>query len=68
LACVERNLPVITVANPSVLSVGAQALGLSDNVVHARTYSEAAGLVLALREGLSLASLMRPLPVMQRLN
>ena len=68
LACVERNLPVITVANTSVLSVGAQALGLSDNVVHARTYSEAAGLVLALREGLSLASLMRPLPAMQRLN
>ena len=68
LACAERNLPVIAVANPSVLSVGSQALGLSDNVVHARTYSEAAGLVLALREGLSLASLMRPLPAMQRLN
>ena len=68
LACVERGIPVISVANPSLLSVGAQALGLSDNVVHARTYSEAAGLVLALREGLSLASLMRPLPAMQRLN
>ena len=29
LACVENNLPVVCVANPSVLSVSADALGLS---------------------------------------
>ncbi len=68
LACVERNLPVVCVANPSVLSVSADALGLSQGVLHASSYSEAAGLVLALREGLSPASLGRPLPALQRLD
>lgn len=53
LACVERKLPVVCVANPSVLSVTADALGLSQGVLQASSYSEAAGLVLALREGLS---------------
>ena len=68
LACVERNLPVVCVANPSVLSVTADVLGLSQGVLHASSYSEAAGLVLALREGLSPASLGRPLPALQRLD
>ena len=68
LACVERNLPVVCVANPSVLSVTADALGLSQGVLHASSYSEAAGLVLALREGLSPASLSRPLPALQRVD
>jgi hypothetical protein len=68
LACVERNLPVICVANSSVLSVTADALGLSQGVLQASSYSEAAGLVLALREGLSPASLRRPLPPLQRLD
>ena len=68
LACVERKLPVVCVANPSVLSVTADALGLSQSVLHASSYSEAAGLVLALREGLSPASLVRPLPPLQRLD
>ena len=67
LACVERNLPVVCVANPSVLSVNADALGLIQSVLHASNYTEAAGLVLALREGLSPASLGRPLPALQRL-
>jgi len=68
LASLERNVPLITVENPSVLSVSADALGLSQGVLHAGSYSEAAGLVLALREGLSPASLGRPLPPLQRLD
>ena len=68
LACLERNVPLITVENPSVLSVTAEALGLSQNVLHASSYSEAAGLVLALREGLSPVALSRPLPALERLN
>ena len=68
LACVERNLPVVCVANPSVLSVTADALGLSQSVFHVSSYSEAAGLLLALREGLTPASLGRPLPALQRLD
>ena len=68
LACLERNVPLIAVENPSLLSVTADALGLSQNVLHASSYSEAAGLVLALREGLSPASLSRPLPALEQLS
>ena len=68
LACVEHNLPVVCVANPSVLSVSADALGLGQGVLYASSYTEAAGLVLALREGLSPASLGRPLPPLQRFD
>ena len=68
LACLERNVPLITVENPSVLSVTADALGLNQGILQASSYSEAAGLVLALREGLSPVSLGRPLPALQRLD
>jgi len=60
LACAERGVPVIAVHNPCVLEVNAEALGLE--VLQARSYSEAAGLVLALREGIAPAALQRPLP------
>lgn len=60
LSCAERGLPVIAVQNPCVLNVDADRLGIA--VLTAATYSEAAGLVLALREGISPASLSRPLP------
>ena len=62
LACLERNVTVIAVKNPSVLQVTSRALGLVDRVVPAATYTEAAGLVLALREGVALPSLQRPVP------
>ena len=68
LACVERDVPLITVANPSLLNVGPQALGLSaGSVLSARSYAEAAGFVLALREGLSVAALTRPIAPLQEL-
>ena len=62
LAAVARDVPVIAVANPSLLAVTPEALGLAEVVLPASSYSEAAGLVLALREGLAPASLQRPLP------
>ena len=68
LACLERGVPLITVANPSVLTVSAEALGLDHGVQRARSYAEAAGLLLALREGLSASSLQRPLPALERLS
>ncbi|MFN9629504.1 MAG: DUF3326 domain-containing protein [Cyanobacteriota bacterium] len=53
LACAERGVPVISVrGNPCVLQVDGAALGLP--VVEVASYGEAAGLVLALREGLAL--------------
>jgi hypothetical protein len=60
LACAERGIPVIAVDNPCLLEVTAEALGLE--VIAASSYSEAAGLVLALREGIAPEALRRPLP------
>ncbi len=60
LACAERGVPVIAVTgNPCLLQVSGEALGLP--VIAAAGYAEAAGLVLALREGLDPAALRRPL-------
>jgi len=61
LACAQRGVPLIAVgANRCLLQVDGGALGLP--VLPADTYAEAAGLVLALREGLEPAALGRPLP------
>ena len=60
LACLERQVPLITVENRSVLSVTSDALALGPDGLRARSYSEAAGLLLALREGLAPESLVRP--------
>ena len=60
LACAERGVPLISVHNPCLLEVTAEALGL--RTIQARSYPEAAGLVLALREGIDPVSLQRPLP------
>ena len=67
LACIERSVPVITVANPSLLQVTAQALDLDRTcpLLAASSYAEAAGLILALREGLAPSALQRPLPGLQ---
>lgn len=59
LACAERRIPVIAVRNPCLLEVSAQSLGLE--VLPATSYAEAAGLVLALREGIDPGVLRRPL-------
>jgi hypothetical protein len=60
LACAARGVPLIAVAgNPCLLQVNGEALGLE--VISASSYAEAAGLVLALREGLEPAMLRRPL-------
>jgi hypothetical protein len=63
LASVERGVPLIAVDNPCLLQVTAEALALEQDgavVLSASSYAEAAGLVLALREGLAPASLRRP--------
>ena len=63
LACAERGIPVIAVDNPCLLDVSAETLGLE--VLPAASYSEAAGLLLALREGIAPAALRRPLPTLK---
>ena len=59
LACAERGIPLISVANPCLLEVTAEALELA--AIPASSYAEAAGLVLALREGIDPAALTRQL-------
>ena len=68
LACLERRVPVISVANPSVLQVTSTVLGVGSEVLKAGSYAEAAGWVLALREGVALSALMRPLPALKELE
>jgi len=57
LACGLRGVPLISVDNPCLLTVGAEALGLS--ALSVGSYVEAAGLLTALREGLDPAALVR---------
>ena len=59
LACAVRGIPLISVANPCLLEVTAEALRLA--AIPASSYAEAAGLVLALREGIDPAALTRQL-------
>ncbi|WP_254938763.1 DUF3326 domain-containing protein [Cyanobium sp. Morenito 9A2] len=60
LEALDRGVPVIAVAgNPSLLAVNAEALGVK--VLPAASYAEAAGWVLALREGIEPEALRRPL-------
>jgi len=68
LACLERKVPLIAVANPSVLQVTPAALGLEERVLQVASYAEAAGMVIALREGLAPAALMRPVSPLKRLS
>ncbi|WP_353089692.1 DUF3326 domain-containing protein [Synechococcus lacustris] len=67
LEATKRCIPVIAVqSNSSLMNVSAAALGfeaLEAPILQVETYCEAAGLVVALREGLNPGSLYRPLPI-----
>lgn len=55
------NIPVIAVEeNRTVLDVSRAKLGLK-NVIEVRNYPEAAGIILALKKGINLQSIYRPL-------
>lgn len=57
----RNRVPVIAVEqNSTILDVTKSRLGL-DDVIEVRNYAEAAGVILALRRGLSLESISRPL-------
>ncbi len=69
LGCIERNIPLIVVSNSGILKVDLESLGLksqlgktgSKNIFSVNNYVEAAGLIMALREGLAINSLKRPI-------
>ncbi len=53
LAAVERGIPVIAVEeNTTVLDVTAESLGIGDKVIKVKNYHEAAGLLLAMKNGI----------------
>lgn len=61
LSAAERRIPVIAVKdNTSILNVTAAGLGLS-GVIEVENYLAAAGAILALRSGISIESVRRPL-------
>ena len=49
------------VQNPSLLQVTPEALGVCGHYLYANSYAEAAGFLLALRQGIALEALQRPL-------
>lgn len=66
LSAAERGTPVIAVReNETILDVTADAIGLR-SVVETDGYLAASGAVLALRSGISLESLRRPLAALSR--
>ncbi|MBS2532125.1 DUF3326 domain-containing protein [Catenulispora sp. NF23] len=61
LEAARRGIPVIAVRdNATILDVGVQALGLAD-VIEVGGYPEAAGVILALRKGIALDTVVRPM-------
>ena len=57
----KQGIPLIAVRdNKTILDAGKKVLGL-DEVIEVQSYAEAAGVVLALRHGISLDSIRRPL-------
>ncbi len=70
LACIERGITIIAVENPGVMSISSYDLDLNDaikknceieQVITAKNYLEASGLILSMREGISVESLRRPI-------
>mgnify|MGYP001157576354 FL=1 len=67
LACIERGLNIISVKNKNILNLGNHNLNYP-KLIEVDNYFEAAGLILALRQGINLKSIKRPLNKVQELN
>jgi hypothetical protein len=75
LSCIERFIPLIIVSNPGVLKVNSTKMRLdyisgdeNKNILYAENYVEAAGLITALRHGINIKSLRRPLDCLNEMN
>ena len=65
LCAVDQGIPVIAVSeNETILRAGKAETGFA-GVLEARSYAEAAGLLLAIRHGIAPASLVRPLETLR---
>jgi hypothetical protein len=68
LAAEFSDIPLIAVKeNQTVLNITNEKMGMH-NVIEVNSYLEAAGVVVALREGISLESLRRPIHASQRVD
>ncbi len=75
LSCIERNIPLIIVANRGVLDVNSIKMRLDclssnndKNILQAKNYLEAAGMITALRHGINIKSLRRPIYGLEELH
>jgi len=75
LSCIQKFIPLIIVSNQSVLNVSSSKMRLDlqtdyqdKKVFYAENYLEAAGLITALRHGINIKSLRRPIYGVQELN
>jgi len=75
LACIENSIPLIIVSNQGVLNVTSSKMRLDylsvekdNNILYASNYLEAAGLITALRHGINIKSLRRPIDGVHELN
>ena len=75
LSCIERFIPLIIVSNQGVLNVSSTKMRLDclsgdkdKNILYAENYLEAAGLITALRNGINIKSLRRPIGCLKELN
>ena len=61
----KHGIPIVAVReNRTKMGLGGDALGF-DNLIEVGNYLEAAGVLLALERGISLASVRRPLPTLR---
>ena len=75
LSCIEKFIPLIIVANQGVLNVSSSKMRLdcigsdkAKNILYASNYLEAAGIITALRHGINIKSLRRPIYGIEELN
>ena len=75
LSCIERFIPLIIVSNQGVLNVSSTKMRLDHlsadkdkSILYAENYLEAAGLITALRYGINIKSLRRPIDSLKEFN
>ena len=75
LSCIEKFIPLIIVSNKGVLKVSSTKMRLDclssdkdNNILYAENYLEAAGMITALRHGINIKSLHRPIYSVEELN
>ena len=75
LSCIEKFIPLIIVSNQGVLNVSSKKMRLdclggdkNKNILYAENYVEAAGLIIALRQGINIKSLRRPIDCLKEFN